>query len=148
MLKYLFILVTISAASIFTGHIKAQGTPAFPDLQSPDFITTASGLRIKVIAPGTGDKAVNGKKASAYYAGWLENGVIFDTNMDGGSPYRFHVGFKEVIPGWDEAFTHLAPGGKAYIIVPSRLGYGDSGVDDLIPGGATLVFYIELAKLK
>jgi FKBP-type peptidyl-prolyl cis-trans isomerase len=126
----------------------AQGTPAFPDLQSDKFVTTPSGLKVWVMEEGTGAKATSGKTAYTRYAGWLENGVIFDSNTDGKATFKFKVGKKEVIPAWDEAVQLLGAGGKAYLIVPSALGYGDNGIEDLIPQKATLIFYMEVVKVK
>ncbi len=127
---------------------RAQGTPDFPDLGSDKFVTTASGLRIWVLDPGTGTQVTSGATVWARYAGWLENGVIFDSNTDGKGAFKFKAGKKEVIPGWDEAVQLLKAGGKAYLIVPSNLGYGDNGIEDLIPQKATLIFYVEVVKVK
>ena len=66
-------------------------------------ITTASGLQIKTIVVGTGDKAEAGKTAVVHYTGWLLDGTKFDSSVDRGTPFEFLLGAGRVIKGWFEA---------------------------------------------
>lgn len=106
----------------------------------------SSGLKWQEIAPGTGPLAVD-KTASVHYTGWLENGTKFDSSLDRGRPFSFPVGAGRVIKGWDEGVATMKVGGKRRLIVPSSLGYGASGTGP-IPGGATLIFDVELLAVS
>lgn len=108
---------------------------------------TASGLYYIEVKKGTGAKAVNGKKVSVNYTGKLLNGNIFDTSV-GKAPFEFELGKGQVIPGWDEAFTLMQAGGKAKLIIPSKLAYGPQAMGEKIPAYSTLVFDVELLSVK
>jgi FKBP-type peptidyl-prolyl cis-trans isomerase len=105
-----------------------------------------SGLKWQEIQVGTGKVAVD-KTASVHYTGWLEDGTKFDSSLDRGRPFTFPVGAGRVIKGWDEGVATMRVGGKRRLIVPAALGYGAAGVGP-IPGGATLVFDVELIEVS
>jgi FKBP-type peptidyl-prolyl cis-trans isomerase len=105
-----------------------------------------SGLKWQEIQVGTGKVAVD-KTASVHYTGWLEDGTKFDSSLDRGRPFTFPVGAGRVIKGWDEGVATMREGGKRRLIVPAALGYGAAGVGP-IPGGATLVFDVELIEVS
>ena len=50
--------------------------------------------------------------------------------------------------GWTEAMQLMKEGAKWELYIPSELGYGDRGAGGAIPGGAVLVFTLELLKVK
>lgn len=106
----------------------------------------ASGLKWQDIQVGTGKLAVD-KTAVVHYSGWLEDGTPFDSSHDRGRPFTFPVGAGRMIRGWDEGVATMKEGGKRRLIVPARLGYGDRGVGP-IPGGATLIFDVELLEVR
>jgi peptidylprolyl isomerase len=105
-----------------------------------------SGLKWQEIQVGTGPLAVD-KTASVHYTGWLEDGTKFDSSLDRGRPFDFPVGGGRVIKGWDEGVATMKVGGKRRLIIPASLGYGDRGVGP-IPGGATLIFDVELVDVR
>ena len=90
-------------------------------------ITTTSGLQIKTIVVGTGDKAEAGKTAVVHYTGWLLDGTKFDSSVDRGTPFEFQLGAGRVIKGWDEGVATMNIGGKVELIIPPDLAYGSSG---------------------
>ena len=97
---------------------------------------------------GTGDLIKQGQTVSMKYTGKLLNGQVFDSSdKNGGQPYPFTVGAGQVIPGWEEAAVLMRKGGKAIIIIPSSLAYGDQGQGP-IPPNATLVFDVEAVDVK
>jgi FKBP-type peptidyl-prolyl cis-trans isomerase FkpA len=106
----------------------------------------ASGLKWQEITAGSGPLAVD-KTAVVHYTGWLENGKKFDSSVDRGQPFSFPVGAGRVIKGWDEGVATMKVGGKRRLIIPSSLGYGPSGTGP-IPGGATLIFDVELLEVR
>ena len=111
-------------------------------------ITTASGLQIKTIVVGTGDKAEVGKTAVVHYTGWLLDGTKFDSSVDRGTPFEFPLGQGRVIKGWDEGVATMNIGGKVELIIPPDLGYGASGAGGVIPPNATLKFEVEFLDQK
>jgi len=105
-----------------------------------------SGLKIEHIhVPGTCEKmAQNGQLLTMHYTGTLEDGSKFDSSLDRNEPFKFQIGVGQVIRGWEEGVLGMCVGEKRKLIVPPELGYGDQGAGDIIPGGATLLFDIEL----
>ena len=105
---------------------------------------------------GTGPAVVNGSAVELHYEGWLydpdapdHRGAKFDSSKDKGRPFQFRVGSGIVIKGWDEGVQGMRVGGKRQIVVPARLGYGERGAGGgVIPGGAALVFELELLRLQ
>ena len=107
---------------------------------------TESGLKVEYISkPDTCDKvARNGDMLSMHYVGTLESGAKFDSSYDRSEPFKFQIGVGQVIKGWEEGVLGMCVGEKRKLIVPPALGYGDQGAGDIIPGGATLYFEVEL----
>ena len=97
---------------------------------------------------GTGETAVAGKKVTVNYVGTLADGTKFDSSYDRGIPFSFNLGAGEVIQGWDQGVVGMKVGGKRKLTIPSSLGYGPQGVPGAIPGGATLVFEVELLSVE
>lgn len=111
-----------------------------------DVFTTGSGLQYVIFEKGSGAQPETGQVVSVHYTGWLEDGTEFDSSI-GGTPFQFAIGQGQVISGWDEGLALLQVGGKARLIIPSELAYGDSGAGGLIPPGATLIFDVELLDI-
>ena len=108
---------------------------------------TASGLHYQDLTVGDGATAQAGDSVSVHYTGWLTDGTKFDSSVDRGEPFTFHLGAGQVIPGWDEGVAGMRVGGKRKLVIPPELGYGDRGAGGVIPGGATLVFDVELLEV-
>ena len=109
---------------------------------------TASGLEYEDLVAGTGDEAVTGKSVEVHYTGWLTDGTKFDSSLDRRSPFSFPLGAGRVIRGWDEGVAGMKVGGKRKLTIPPDLGYGARGAGGVIPPNATLVFEVELLKVK
>lgn len=109
---------------------------------------TASGLYYIETKKGSGAQAVSGKKVKVHYTGKLLNGKKFDSSLDRKKPFEFTLGKGEVIPGWDEAIAKMKAGGKATLIIPSKLAYGERAMGNDIPAYSTLVFDVELLEVK
>jgi len=97
---------------------------------------------------GTGEEATVGKKVTVNYLGTLTDGTKFDSSYDRGTPFSFSLGAGEVIAGWDQGVAGMKVGGKRKLTIPSSLGYGAQGIPGVIPGGATLVFEVELLGVE
>ena len=115
---------------------------------SQGFEKTSSGLRYKMISEGNGKKAEKGKTVSVHYKGMLPDGTVFDSSYKRKQPIEFPLGKGHVIEGWDEGIQMLKEGDKARFVIPSNLAYGSRGAGGVIPPDATLVFDVELVKVK
>lgn len=120
--------------------------PAFVLPADEELTTTASGLKYKVVREGAGTKPTAANEVVAHYAGWLTDGTPFDNSYDRGQPSTFPL--SRVIGGWTEGLQLMAPGAMVIFVIPSDLGYGPSGSPPTIPGGATLVFAVELVDVR
>ena len=109
---------------------------------------TASGLQYIMVKEGIGDFPKEGQQVFVHYTGYLEDGNIFDSSVERGQPLPFPLGKGRVIKGWDEGVALLKKGGKARLIIPPELGYGERGYPGLIPQNATLTFDVELIEIK
>ncbi len=108
-----------------------------------EIVTTASGLQIKTLVVGTGEKAEVGKTVSVHYTGWLMDGTKFDSSVDRGQQFEFPLGAGRVIKGWEEGVATMNVGGKVELIMPPELAYGAGGAGGVIPPNATLRFEVE-----
>ena len=97
---------------------------------------------------GKGATAVAGKMVKVNYIGKLVNGKQFDASCDRGEAFEFALGAGQVIKGWDQGVAGMKVGGIRRLIIPSSLGYGAAGAGGAIPGGAALVFDVELLEVK
>jgi FKBP-type peptidyl-prolyl cis-trans isomerase FkpA len=113
-----------------------------------DTTTTASGLKYEDIKQGDGDVATAGKTVSVHYTGWLTDGKKFDSSKDRGQPFDFPLGGGRVIKGWDEGVQGMKVGGVRKLTIPPNLGYGSRGAGGVIPPDATLIFEVELLKVR
>jgi cyclophilin family peptidyl-prolyl cis-trans isomerase len=123
---------------------------------------TASGLIYKITKKGSGKKPANGSTVSIDYAGFLEDGTLFDSSIksieekfgkynqqkdqqNGYSPIPFQIGTKTgMIPGFIEGIENLSIGDRAILVIPPQLGWGAEGAQNVIPPNATVVFEIEI----
>jgi len=109
---------------------------------------TDSGLEYIEIEAGTGVQAEAGKTVDVHYTGKLQDGKVFDSSHTRGEPISFKLGIGQVIKGWDEGIALMKVGGKAQLVIPPDLGYGERGAGGVIPPNATLVFDVELVEVK
>jgi len=106
----------------------------------------ASGLIYRQIKAGTGAQPKASDIVKVHYTGTLIDGKEFDSSVKRGQPVEFPLG--QVIPCWTEGVGKMKVGGKAKLVCPSDIAYGDQGRPPIILGGATLVFEVELLGVK
>ena len=110
-----------------------------------DATKTASGLVIKTVTAGTGASPTAEDQVKVHYEGKFVGGKVFDSSIERKEPVTFPL--TGVIPCWTEAVQLMKVGGKAQIVCPPELAYGDEGRPPTMPGGATLVFQVELLEI-
>ena len=107
---------------------------------------TDSGLQYIILKEGSGQSPESGQNVAVHYSGFLLDGTKFDSSYDRGEPIVFPIGQGRVIPGWDEGISLLKVGGKAKLIIPPSLAYGNRAIGP-IPANSTLIFDVELVEL-
>src|SRR6185295_18338764 len=124
------------------------GAQSMTDKKDEQVVETATGLGYVDLVQGSGAQPKTGDTVSVHYTGWLKSGTKFDSSVDRGTPFELPVGKGRVIKGWDEGVISMKVGGKRKLIIPAHLGYGDRGAGGVIPGGATLIFEVELLGIR
>jgi len=94
---------------------------------------------------GSGASPTASDKVKVHYSGTLVNGVVFDSSYKRGQPAEFPL--DGVIKCWTEGMQKMKPGGKAKLVCPPEIAYGERGAGGLIPPNATLVFEVELLEV-
>lgn len=105
-------------------------------------IQTDSGLVYKELVAGYGPRPEDGDRVQVHYHGTFMDGTVFDSSVERGRPSTFPL--DRVVPGWTEGLKMLKGGGKARLVIPPHLGYGERGKPPNVPPCATLVFEVEL----
>jgi len=120
-----------------------------------EVITLPSGLKYQVLHQAKAADAPTpkqGQMVSVHYTGWLADngkpGKKFDSSVDRGQKFSFHIGMRRVIKGWDEGVMSMKVGEKRRLIIPPQLAYGASGIGGVIPPNATLIFEVELFEVR
>ena len=119
---------------------------AFLDQENIKVLPTGSGLYYVELEKGKGIQPQKGQKVKVHYAGRLTNGLPFDDSYSRGSPFEFELGAGRVIKGWDEGIAMMREGGKAMLIIPYHLAYGERETGK-IPAYSPLVFEVELVEI-
>lgn len=97
---------------------------------------------------GEGVVPKKGDKVTVHYEGRLEDGSVFDSSYERDDKFTITIGVGQVIKGWDEGIMTMKVGEKADLVIKSDYGYGDSGSPPKIPGGATLIFTVEVFNIE
>lgn len=127
-------------------------------------IKSTTGLQYVILEKGSGKKPAAGTPIFIHYAGFFENGTLFDSsietvatafgkfdetrkNQGGYAPIAFQAGKKDgMIPGFIEGIEKLSFGDRALIFIPANLAYGEGGAGDVIPPNTPLIFEITLLE--
>lgn len=109
-------------------------------------VKTDSGLVYLSLKEGSGATPKASDTVKVHYRGTLTDGREFDSSYSRNSPAEFPLG--GVIKCWTEGVAKMKVGGKAKLVCPAAIAYGDRGAGNMIPPGATLVFEVELLEVK
>lgn len=115
---------------------------------TPTTSTTTSELKTEDTTIGDGDTSETGDTVEVNYTGMLEDGTVFDSSKKHNQTFTFTLGAGQVIQGWDEGVPGMKVGGERTLTIPSDMAYGKQGIPGVIPGGATLIFDVELVSIK
>lgn len=146
----MMLVLFISCSSDSSNNTQTDFTEA-NDQEIQDYIAaeglnaqqTSTGLYYVVNDPGFGERPNSGSNVTVAYRGYFTNGTVFDQSGPEGIAFNLN----QVIPGWTEGITYFGEGGSGILLIPSRLGYGNSGRGS-IPGGAVLIFDINLLSIN
>jgi FKBP-type peptidyl-prolyl cis-trans isomerase len=133
-------------ASGAEGEKKASATFLAKEAAESGAVKQPSGFLYKEIKAGTGASPKATDKVKVHYRGTLRDGTVFDSSIDRGEPVTFPL--NGVIPCWTQGLQLMKTGGKARLVCPSELAYGDAGSPPKIKGGAALVFEVELLSIE
>jgi FKBP-type peptidyl-prolyl cis-trans isomerase len=111
----------------------------------PGVKQTSSGLQYEVLKEGDGMRPTDSSTVKVHYEGTLLNGKKFDSSRDRGEPTSFPL--NRVIAGWTEGLQLMKAGSRYKFYIPHTIGYGETGAGENIPGGAVLVFDVELLEV-
>jgi cyclophilin family peptidyl-prolyl cis-trans isomerase len=125
---------------------------------------TASGLKYQIVQKGSDKKPTDGTTVYIHYAGYLEDGTLFDSSYEtvnkecgkfdenrakqnGYQPFPFQYGNKNgLIAGFIEGLSFMNFGDKAVLFIPSKLGYGERGAGNVIPPNSNIIFEVEMLE--
>lgn len=110
----------------------------------PGAVKTESGMVYRSLEEGSGESPGPTDHVTVHYRGTLRGGEVFDSSYDRGQPATFAL--NQVVPCWTEGLQRMKPGGKAKLVCPPDLAYGDRQAGS-IPPGATLTFEVELLEI-
>jgi peptidylprolyl isomerase len=119
-----------------------------PEIDFPEGSAPAD-LVIDDVTEGDGTEAKRGDTILAHYVGVAHStGEEFDSSWNRGAPLDFRLGVGQVIRGWDDGILGMKEGGRRKLTIPAHLAYGDRGAGGAIKPGETLIFVVDLVKVR
>lgn len=109
-------------------------------------VVLPEGIQYEIIKEGTGVQPTLNDSVTAHYRGALLDGKEFDSSFKRNQPFTARL--TQLIKGWQIAIPLMKEGSHWRLWIPSELAYGDRGAGSDIPGGATLLFEVELLKVN
>lgn len=125
---------------------QAGSKPPAPPTAKGETKTTAGGVKYETLKEGTGPELQSGQTGEFLYEGRLENGTVFDSNRQKGQTLPTNLG--DVIKGWQEGLPGMKVGEVRKLTIPPDLAYGASPPTPKIPPNSTLIFEVELVKIR
>ena len=106
-------------------------------------------LLIQDVIVGEGNEAKSGANVEVHYVGvaWSTQRE-FDASWNRGDTFEFRLGAGQVISGWDQGVAGMKVGGRRILTIPPHMGYGNQGAGDVIKGGETLIFVVDLLNVN
>lgn len=112
-------------------------------------LTEDGGVVKQVLREGQGETPLLGQEAEVHYVGTLQSdGSQFDSSRDRQETFKFVLGKGSVIKAWETAVITMRRGELSRVVATAPYAYGERGSPPKIPGGATLVFEIEMVDFQ
>ena len=138
--RALALLVSLALFACSRGEPQKGGAPAAAPAAG------GSGLQITHLVEGTGPSPKATDVVRVHYTGTFQDGQVFDSSVQRGQPASFPL--NRVIPCWTQGLQQMKVGGKAKLVCPPELAYGERGAPPRIPPNATLNFEVELLDVQ
>jgi len=145
-LPVLAALLAVTTSAMSQSSLEKGQTFLAENAKKDGVKTTASGLQYEVLTPGTGKSPKATDVVQVNYRGTTIDGKEFDSSYKRGEPIEFPL--NGVIPGWTEGVQLMKEGAKYRFFIPSNLAYGASGAGSAIGPNETLIFDVELLKVR
>jgi FKBP-type peptidyl-prolyl cis-trans isomerase FkpA len=145
-LRILFFLFAFLASAPAQSPLEKGRAFLAENIKKPGVKQTASGLQYKILDLGTGKFPKATDVVLVHYRGTLLSGSVFDSSYKNNQPIEFPL--NGVIPGWTEGVQLIKEGGKIRLFIPPNLAYGARGAGSVIGPNETLIFEIELLKVR
>jgi peptidylprolyl isomerase len=130
-----------------TPAVEETAAPATEPTPIEGATLTDSGLQYVEVEAGSGPAPEPGDLVSVHFVGTLEDGTAFGDSYSQGAPITVVLGTDQLLPGWEEGISLMREGGKATLIIPPELGFGEMGAGGVIPPNATLMMEVELVSV-
>jgi len=135
--------LSIAVATLLLSGCTTSGFGAPVVVGEARTVTTETGVRITDTRVGDGEAVVDGMHVTVHYVGSLDDGQVFDSSIDLGTPLEFTVGAGQVVPGWEDGMVGMRVGGHRRIVIPPERGFGSKGHGE-IPPDATITLEVDL----
>ncbi len=147
-IAYLIITVTLAFSTSVVAQSALENGQRFlkENAEKQGVKATPSGLQYRVLREGSGKSPKATDVVVVNYRGTLTDGKEFDSSYKAGRPIEFPL--DRVIPGWTEGVQLMKEGAKYEFFIPSNLAYGSRGAGGVIGPDETLIFEVELLKVK
>lgn len=141
-------LALAAALSLLATAARADAGADFAEraAKEPGAVKSASGLVFRSLVDGKGPQPAASATVKVNYQGTFIDGKIFDSSKKNGGPISFPL--RRVIKCWTEGVQRMRVGGKAQLVCPPSIAYGERGAPGAIPPNSTLVFEVELLAIE
>jgi FKBP-type peptidyl-prolyl cis-trans isomerase len=144
----IFIITGCDSKGTWERQERQQISDYLKTIPDSTYVLKPSGLYYIELKAGTGRSPVNNDTAYFKYIGTFLGGVAFDSTTTVTTAYGYIMGSMTIVSGVDEGLKYMKTGGKARLLTPSNLAFGQQGVWGLIPGFTPLLWDIELISVK
>lgn len=107
-------------------------------------IELEDGLQYKIIKTGTGNSPMVNDSVSIHFRAMFLDGKTFDMSYDTGPA---GIKLDRMIKGLSEGIQLMKPGSIYEFVIPWYLAYGEENFANIIPGGSTLRYHVELIQI-
>lgn len=136
-----------TASKAASGEAKEGPFPPAPPTPLGETKVLTGDIKYETLKEGTGEEVKSGRVAVVHYVGKLDDGTVFDSSRERGSPSEFTLGSGGLIKGWEFGIPGMKVGELRKLIIPPAMGYGSQNKGK-IPPDSTLTFEVELMGVK